>query len=148
MRYLLQVYRFGQIFGDDRIIFAWVETVGKHLKQERSYHRLRPRQEFPKLFVRHRYSHVTLQLSVFVDGDVLNNHVTLFYFAALEGNVVVYRCRYNSKSRTWGKVNLKDPIHIGDILNYHNNPSNEENVNARLKEPTTATTKQRGRLKK
>ena len=82
MRYLLQVYRFGQIFGDDRIIFAWVETVGKHLKPERSYHRLRPRQEFPKLFVLHRYSHVTLQLFVFVDGDVLNNHVTLFYFVS------------------------------------------------------------------
>ena len=81
MRYLLQVYRLGQACEDDRIIFAWVETVGKNLKQERSYHQLRPRQEFPKLFALHQYSHVTLQLSVFVDGDVLNNHVTLFYFA-------------------------------------------------------------------
>ena len=69
--------------------------------------------------------------------------------AALEGNVVVYRCKYNSKSRTWGKVKMDDPIHIGDILNYQNNPSNEENVNARLlQEPTTTTTKQRGRPKK
>ena len=68
--------------------------------------------------------------------------------AALEGNVVVYHCKYNSKSRTWGKVKMEDPIHIGDILNYHNSPSNEENVIARLQEPTTTATKQRGRPKK
>ena len=68
--------------------------------------------------------------------------------AALEGNVVVYRCKYNSKSRTWGKVKMGDPIHMGDILSYHNNPSNEVNVNARLQEPTTTTTKQRRRPKK
>ena len=61
--------------------------------------------------------------------------------AAVEGDVAVYRYKYNSKSRTWGKVNMKDPIRIGDILNYHNNPSNQENVNTRMQEATTATTK-------
>ena len=81
----------------------------------------------------------------FEDNDVFKCHSV----AALEGNIVLYRCKYYSKSRTWGKVKMDDPMHIGDILYYHNNnPSNEENVNARLQEPTTTTTKQRGRPKK
>ena len=67
--------------------------------------------------------------------------------------VVVYRCKYDSISRKWGKVNMTDPIHIADILDYHNNPTNEENVNARLQEEQPAltqpaATKQRGRLRK
>jgi len=70
---------------------------------------------------------------------------------AVDGDVVVYRSKYNSKSRTWGKVNINDPIHIGDILDYHSNPTNDDEVNARLQEPTAAiaaatkSTKQRGR---
>ena len=43
---------------------------------------------------------------------------------------------------------MRDPIHIGDILGYHGNPDNAENVNTKLKEVPTATTKQRGRPKK
>ena len=71
--------------------------------------------------------------------------------AVVGGDVVVYRCKYNSKSRTWGKVNINDPIHIADILDYHSNPTNDDEVNARLQEPTAAiaaatkSTKQRGR---
>ena len=70
---------------------------------------------------------------------------------AVDGDVVVYRSKYNSKSRTWGKVNINDPIHISDILDYHSNPTNDDEVNARLQEPTAAiaaatkSTKQRGR---
>ena len=63
------------------------------------------------------------------------------------GVVVVYRCMYNSESRKWGKVNKTDPIHIADILGYHNSPTNEENVNAILQD-TTAVTLPRGRPKK
>ena len=39
------------------------------------------------------------------DNAVFKSHS----IAALEGNVVVYRCKYNSKSRTWGKVKMEDP---------------------------------------
>jgi len=60
-------------------------------------------------------------------------------------NAVVYRCKYDSKAKKWGKVNMRDPIHIGDILGYHDNPTNEDIVNARLQEPAAATKKQRGR---
>ena len=63
-------------------------------------------------------------------------------------DVVVYRCKYDSKAKKWGKVNMRDPIHIFDILGYHGNRDNVENVNTKLKEVPTATTKQRGRPKK
>ncbi len=43
---------------------------------------------------------------------------------------------------------MRDPIHIGDILGYHGNHDFAENVNTKLKEVPTATTKQRGRPKK
>jgi hypothetical protein len=66
----------------------------------------------------------------------------------LYGNVVVYRCKYDSKSRKWSKVNTRYPIHIGDILGYNNNPTYDDDVNARLHEQHAATTKQRGRPKK
>ena len=63
--------------------------------------------------------------------------------------VVVYRCKYDSESRKWVKVNMSDPIHTaGIIVGYHNYPTNEENVNARLQGEQPATTKQRGRPKK
>jgi hypothetical protein len=62
--------------------------------------------------------------------------------AVVDGNVVVYRCKYNSISQKWGKVNMKDPIHIGDILSYHGDPNNEKEVNDRLHERN-----QRGRKK-
>ena len=60
----------------------------------------------------------------------------------------MYRCKYDSKSRKWGKVNMRDPIHIGDILGYHGNPDNAENVNTKLKEVPTETTKRRGQPNK
>jgi len=63
-------------------------------------------------------------------------------------DVVVYRCKYDSKAKKWGKVNMRDPIHIGDILGYHNNTTNEDIVNARLQEPAAAAKKQRGRPNK
>ena len=62
--------------------------------------------------------------------------------------VVVYRCKYDSESRKWVKVNMSDPIHTADIFGYHNYPTNEENVNARLQEEQPAATKQRGRPRK
>jgi len=67
-----------------------------------------------------------------------------YSISVVEGNVVVYRCKFDSKSQKWGKVNMKDPIHIGDILTYHNDPSNENNVNVRLQEPKKVTRNQRG----
>ena len=71
-----------------------------------------------------------------------------YSISVVEGNVVVYRCKFDSKYQKWGKVNMRDPIHIGDILGYHGNRDNVENVNTKLKEVPTATTKQRGRPKK
>ena len=43
---------------------------------------------------------------------------------------------------------MKDPIHIADILGYHNNPTNDDDVKARLQEDHPAATKQRGTPKK
>lgn len=47
-----------------------------------------------------------------------------------------------------GKVNTNDPVHTADIFGYHNDPTNEEIVNARLQELPAATMKQRGGPKK
>ena len=47
-----------------------------------------------------------------------------------------------------GKVNTNDPVHKADIFGYHNDPTNDENVNARLQELPAATMKQRGGPKK
>ena len=33
-----------------------------------------------------------------------------------EGNIVVYRCKYNSESGEWGEVNMDDPIHVAAIV--------------------------------
>ena len=46
-----------------------------------------------------------------------------------EDAAVVYRCKYNSESREWGKMNTNDPIHTADIFGYHNYPTNEEKRN-------------------
>jgi hypothetical protein len=57
-----------------------------------------------------------------------------------EDAVVVYCCKYDSESN--------DPVHKADIFGYHNDPTNEEIVNARLQELPAATMKQRGGPKK
>ena len=68
--------------------------------------------------------------------------------AVVGGLVVAYRCKYNSQSQKWGKVNMTDPVHVADIVGYHNNPTNDNEVNARLQQVPAATVKQRGRPKK
>ena len=35
--------------------------------------------------------------------------------------IVVYRSKYNTRTKKWGKVNLKDPIHVDDIQKCHRN---------------------------
>ena len=35
--------------------------------------------------------------------------------------IVVYRSKYNTKTKKWGKVNLEDPIHVDDIEKCHRN---------------------------
>ena len=68
--------------------------------------------------------------------------------AVVGGLVVAYRCKYNSQSQKWGKVKMTDPVHVADIVSYHNNPTNDDEVNARLQQVPAATVKQRGRPKK
>jgi hypothetical protein len=45
-------------------------------------------------------------------------------------------------------VKMTDPVHVADIVSYHNNPTNDDEVNARLQVVPAATVKQRGRPKK
>ena len=40
--------------------------------------------------------------------------------------VVVYRSKFNEKTKSWGKVDMNDPIMVADILKYHNSASNRE----------------------
>ena len=56
--------------------------------------------------------------------------------------VVVYRSHYNSNSGKWGKVNLNDPIKVGDVIKYQRSKANVAKLNAVLK-PITAKPKKK-----
>ena len=38
--------------------------------------------------------------------------------------VVVYRCKFDAVTRKWGKVDKEEPIHVGDVVKYHQNKRN------------------------
>ena len=56
--------------------------------------------------------------------------------------VVVYRSHYNSNSGKWGKVNLNDPIKVGDVIKYQKSKANVAKLNAVLR-PITAKPKKK-----
>ena len=46
--------------------------------------------------------------------------------------VVVYRSKYDPKTRSWGEVNMEDAIRVGDVVNCHNNKTYIAKMNAIL----------------
>ena len=56
--------------------------------------------------------------------------------------VVVYRSCYNSNLGKWGKVNLNDPIKVGDVIKYQKSKANVAKLNAVLR-PITAKPKKK-----
>jgi hypothetical protein len=51
--------------------------------------------------------------------------------------VVVYRQNFNETTRKWGKVDLNDPIMVGDVIKYHNSYRNRQEMHTRLRGVST-----------
>ena len=58
------------------------------------------------------------------------------------GSIVLYRCKYNSKSGEWGEVNMDDPILVTAIVRDDKNIKNIKKINATLQSLPIAPLKQ------
>ena len=72
--------------------------------------------------------HTHTDVDRIIDSGVKNSDAGVFKVESVVvehyksgAEVVVYRCKYNEKTRTWNPGNMKDPIRVADEVQYTKN---------------------------